>query len=139
MVEQQSLLQERDSMTEGEKKEALGVLAESLQRIKTVDAQIADTTDSQVRAQGYEERYGLVLLALATAWMCGLQVGFRLDEAEPNRFDPEPPGSRWPVVYIELPTGQVSWHMPPHPRDWDGHPTDEKYRRIDAFVEQQGF
>lgn len=42
-----------------------------------------------------------------------------------------------PVVYIELPTGQVSWHMPEHPRAWDGHSTSLKYRRIRQFVDGQ--
>jgi hypothetical protein len=49
------------------------------------------------------------------------------------------------VVYLELPTGQVSWHI--HERDrpmfgylrlekrfWDGHSTDEKYGRLAAYV-----
>lgn len=44
-------------------------------------------------------------------------------------------------VYIDLPCGQVSWHyhdshkvyfdhLPPYPGTWDGHDTDEKYRRV---------
>ena len=44
-------------------------------------------------------------------------------------------------VYIDLPTGQVSWHfhdsqahlfahLKPYKGDWDGHDTDEKYRRV---------
>lgn len=44
-------------------------------------------------------------------------------------------------VYIDLPTGQVSWHyhdsqawlfdeLPPYDKPWDGHDTDEKYRRL---------
>jgi hypothetical protein len=47
-------------------------------------------------------------------------------------------------VYIDLPTGQVSWHfhdshahlfadLPSYPKPWDGHDTDEKYRRLDAI------
>ncbi len=50
------------------------------------------------------------------------------------------------VVYINLPTGQVSWHI--HDRDlplfahvggankpgvWDGHTTDQKYKRLAAI------
>lgn len=50
-------------------------------------------------------------------------------------------------VYIELPTGQVSWHfhdseaylfdgLPSVPAVWDGHDTPEKYRRVnEAFIE----
>lgn len=47
-------------------------------------------------------------------------------------------------VYIDLPTGQVSWHyhdshahlfagLPPYAGKWDGHDTAEKYRRLDAL------
>ena len=47
-------------------------------------------------------------------------------------------------VYIDLPSGQVSWHyhdshaalfeaLPTYVGEWDGHDTPEKYRRLDAF------
>lgn len=47
-------------------------------------------------------------------------------------------------VYIDLPSGQVSWHyhdsqahlfadLPPYPKPWDGHTTEEKYRRLAAL------
>jgi hypothetical protein len=47
-------------------------------------------------------------------------------------------------VYIDLPTGQVSWHfhdddahlfdtLPPYAGAWDGHDTAEKYRRLNAL------
>ena len=62
-------------------------------------------------------------------------------ETEANPWDPE-----WfNVVYVELPTGQCSWHI--HDRDlplfaflkrrdvpWDGHTTADKYKRIDQFA-----
>lgn len=49
------------------------------------------------------------------------------------------------VVFIDLPTGQVSWHistsdlhlfshLPRHAgRTWDGHDTPTKYARLDAL------
>jgi hypothetical protein len=48
-------------------------------------------------------------------------------------------------VYIDLPTGQVSWHfhdsqaglfegLPPYEKPWDGHTTEEKYRRLLALL-----
>ncbi len=62
-------------------------------------------------------------------------------------------------VYIDLPTGQVSWHyhdshvylfqdLPPYTKPWDGHTTEQKYERLaglptdalkakDAFIESQ--
>ncbi len=46
---------------------------------------------------------------------------------------------RW-IVYIDLPAGQVSWHihdserewfnLPDYPGVWDGHTTEEKYARL---------
>lgn len=58
---------------------------------------------------------------------------------------PDEDGVVWPVVYITLPTGQVSWHISPSDLDlfkhvaygdekWDGHTTEEKYRRLDALT-----
>ena len=52
-------------------------------------------------------------------------------------------------VYIDLPTGQVSWHfhdshahlfreLPLYAGAWDGHDTPEKYRRVDALSAPQG-
>lgn len=46
-------------------------------------------------------------------------------------------------VFIDLPTGQVSWHfhdreahlfegLPPYTKEWDGHSTPEKYLRVAA-------
>ena len=49
------------------------------------------------------------------------------------------------VCFIDLPTGQVSWHIAlkdlhlfehvprGQGRRWDGHDVDEKYRRLDAL------
>lgn len=71
----------------------------------------------------YAERYLWLMRAAGLAADRGVAVGFRLDPAEPE----------WPVMYFELPTGQVSWHLPQHPKPWDGHTTDEKYARVEAF------
>lgn len=57
--------------------------------------------------------------------------------------DPEEP--EWPVVVIETPAGQMSWHVPRdelpehwregrHSRDWDGHTTREKYDRLERLL-----
>lgn len=77
----------------------------------------------------YDERYPLVLQAMAWASCAGLATGIAIDPEEPD----------WPAVYIELPTGQVSWHMPAHPTPYDGHSTPEKYARIRAYIEQDVF
>lgn len=58
--------------------------------------------------------------------------------------DPLTPG--WPVLYVESPAGQLSWHI--HPDDlwlfdmvpvvdgypWDHHSTTTKYRRFRSVV-----
>ncbi len=48
------------------------------------------------------------------------------------RFDPEEPD--WPVAFIELPTGQISYHLEPHDIAWDKHTTEEKQIRILNYV-----
>lgn len=56
----------------------------------------------------------------------------------------------WPVIYIDSPAGQLSWHIAPEdlrlfkhvpivdPSNpaalWDGHDTEEKYRRLDSLI-----
>jgi hypothetical protein len=79
----------------------------------------------QLDPPDYDNRYPMVLLAVTAAWFCGYQAGFRIEPAEPE----------WPVAYIELPTGQVSWHLPQHPVAYDLHSTSEKYRRVGAFID----
>lgn len=79
-------------------------------------------------AKGYEMRAQLVWDTVSIAGKLGYKVGVRLDPAEPE----------WPVVFIELPTGQVSWHMQQYPTPWDGHTTEQKYERIRQFVEGKG-
>jgi hypothetical protein len=73
----------------------------------------------------YQRRQWLVYHALELSSLIGYPTGIGMDDKEPD----------WPVVYIELPTGQVSWHMPPHPVPYDGHTTREKYSRCRLFSE----
>lgn len=57
--------------------------------------------------------------------------------------DPDEPD--WPVLYMTLPSGQVSWHIAPADMDlfghvpagkaeWDGHDVVEKYGRLDEHT-----
>jgi len=60
--------------------------------------------------------------------------------------DPDEPD--WPVVIIEAPGGQMSWHVSPDDvhmfdhveptnrmcRGWDGHSTQEKYDRLERTL-----
>jgi hypothetical protein len=72
----------------------------------------------------YDIRYGLVFAAVHEALQAGYSAGIALDPAQPD----------WPLVYIQLPTGQISWHMPGFPSPYDGHTTEEKYQRIREFA-----
>lgn len=72
-------------------------------------------------------------LALARGWA----VGVGIDPAEPD----------WPVLYVDTPEGQVSWHLPAvevdvkawprYPGQWDGHSVDEKRRRLSRLLARQ--
>ncbi len=78
----------------------------------------------------YRERAHLIALLAA---LYPSHIGYS-DPAEPD----------WAVVVIESPAGQLSWHIAPGDMDlfahvqptsricrgWDGHCTDEKYRRL---------
>lgn len=52
----------------------------------------------------YDDRNWSVIRAVYLARLAGYQAGFRFDPDEPE----------WPVAFIELPTGQVSWHIAQH-------------------------
>jgi hypothetical protein len=84
-----------------------------------------DKADHEVPPD-YDLREQLVYLALSTAKGAGIECGFRIDPSE----------TEWPVAYIELPTGQVSWHMPQHPREYDRHTSEQKYERIAAWLNE---
>ena len=78
----------------------------------------------EMNDQNYEMRNKLVMTAVAMAVWLGLDAGFRVDPTEPE----------WPVAFIQLPTGQVSWHLPQFQMAWDGHSTEEKYQRVNEFI-----
>lgn len=60
--------------------------------------------------------------------------------------DPQSP--QWPVLYVESPEGQLSWHIDPHDLHgfqhvpvvqdypWDKHSTELKYERIRKLVQK---
>ena len=77
------------------------------------------------KAGDYKERNEFVLYAIIAAHSLDYPAGFRIDPAEPE----------WPVAFIELPTGQVSWHLQQHAHPWDGHTTEEKWARCHQYAE----
>lgn len=80
------------------------------------------------QVKDYDARHGLVLHALALAAALGYPTGFGVDPNDEER----------PVVaYLELPGGrQLSWHMRTHAFPYDGHTTEEKYRRVKEFADE---
>jgi hypothetical protein len=75
-------------------------------------------------AKDYELRNKGIVTAMALCIQMGIPAGIRLDPSEPE----------WPVVYMQLPTGQVSYHIPQFDTAWDNHTTEEKNERIETFV-----
>lgn len=75
----------------------------------------------------YPARYGLVLRALGLAHALGYPCGIGWDDK------PDALAGYRAVVYIDLPTGQTSWHMPEYSGSYDGHSTAEKYARCRAY------
>ena len=52
----------------------------------------------------------------------------------------------WPILYINLPTGQVSWHIPKaditgtfpeYQKEWDGHNVECKRKRLVEFIKSE--
>ena len=52
----------------------------------------------------------------------------------------------WPILYIDLPTGQVSWHIPKaditgtfpeYLKGWDGHDVECKRKRLVEFIKNE--
>lgn len=93
---------------------------------------VADLINDKNAAYG--ERNKIVAALARFAHASGYTVGIGADKAEP---DPLFRG----VVFIDLPTGQVSWHfhrdetalfaeLPAYLGGYDGHSTPEKYNRL---------
>jgi hypothetical protein len=72
----------------------------------------------------YDNRNLMVYEAIALAQRCGYKAGIRFDPKEPE----------WPVAFIELPTGQISYHLPQHVKEWDNHSSEEKRLSILEYV-----
>jgi hypothetical protein len=89
----------------------------------------------------YKERNKCVALIAKMAKVLGYSVGMGKHPEEDESWDRE-----WMnIVYIDLPVGQISWHI--HDSDlelfsflseydgqWDGHTTEEKYERLEKFL-----
>lgn len=89
---------------------------------------------SSTLQDAYYDR-NLVVQALAKlAILAGYTVGIKIDPEEPN----------WPILFMDLGTGQMSWHLPKdealrsfpvYNQPWDHHDLEEKRARLKCFIE----
>jgi hypothetical protein len=91
------------------------------------------TTQSSTLEDAYFDRNQAVMAMAKLAMQQGYEVGLRYDPNEPD----------WPVLMIDLPTGQVGWHLPKneitgdwpvYEKNWDQHTLEEKRNRIKNFI-----
>jgi hypothetical protein len=91
------------------------------------------------RDAAYTERNKLVVLLAHLYRFKGRSAGRSMDSAETVGWQN--------VVLIDLPTGQVSWHIGDHDlkasgaldlpffgAEWDGHTNEQKWKRIEELV-----
>ena len=119
-----------------------GVINDYIDKLKAERAEVArlqarERELKSVADGAYAER-NQVVAAMAKM---GLTLGWSVGTA---RTAIEGWGPEWQgCVYVDLPTGQASWHyhdreahffadLPPYPYDWDGHTTRMKYDRLAA-------
>ncbi|SKB96591.1 hypothetical protein SAMN05660750_03294 [Bosea thiooxidans] len=106
-----------------------------LDALSAKDRELAEARATKDGA--YAERNQCVALIAKFAWAHGCRVGIAKTAIE--GWDEAWHG----CVYIDLPTGQVSWHyhdsdahlfdfLAPYQGEWDGHSTPEKYARVNA-------
>lgn len=106
-----------------------------LATLRTENIRLTEAKDS-----AYQERDKLVA-ALSKLFPASLERHPQEEEWEDDW--------RW-IVFIDLPTGQASWHIHDSElpmfehlprlagRKWDGHTNEEKYRRLAALLSISG-
>jgi len=90
------------------------------------------------RDSACSERNFLVSVLAEFAKRCGYRTGVAVDPSAHPGFQT--------VIYIDLPTRQVSWHisdsgakdihLEPYPGTWDGHTSKEKYARFNTLAHE---
>ncbi len=94
-----------------------------------------NNTQSSTKDEAYFDRNQAVLAMAKLAMQQGYNVGIKTDPDEPD----------WPVLMIDLPTGQVGWHLPKeeiigewpaYKKEWDKHTLDEKRNRMFEYLKE---
>lgn len=92
-----------------------------------------DAAYQSVPTEAYADRNQAALAFAKLAMLRGWRVGLAVDPKEPH----------WPLLYVDTPMGQVSWHLPKaevvgnwpeYSAVWDGHSVGEKRRRLTAMT-----
>ncbi len=92
------------------------------------------TDQSSSLHDAYFDRNQSVMAFARLALKLGYHVGLKTDPDEPD----------WPVLMIDLPGGQVGWHLPEdeiigdwpeYSGEWDGHSLKEKRKRLKTLIE----
>lgn len=115
-------------------------------------------TTSETLGEVYEDRNALALAFAKLVHkyrLVDLSVGYQSDTGflesnyralwQPDQGD-DADADEWAILYVELPTGQASWHVPKQlvestsiPRqnhvEWDGHTREEKNDRLQEFAD----
>lgn len=95
--------------------------------------EIMEKFQSDSLGEAYFDRNQAAMALAKLAQVQGMKVGLRIDPKEPD----------WPVLMIDLPTGQVSWHLPKnevvgqfqeYDQPWDGHDLDVKRKRMKDYI-----
>lgn len=104
------------------------ILAETLAHIEVIDPSSPEHEPADFPDMDEQERYAQrnngVVVCVGAAGSLGYPCGFV--------NDPDTPG--YVIAFIELPTGQVSWHLPEFAAPWDGHDTATKYVRTQSYI-----
>ncbi len=95
------------------------------------------TNQSSSIDDAYFDRNQAVMALGRMALSLGYKAGIVDDPQEPH----------WPVLMIDLPTGQVGWHLPEkeilgqwpsYDGKWDGHTLEQKRARLAEFIQGKG-
>jgi hypothetical protein len=122
-----------------EREYTLESLKRGLEVIQRTDPSSKETFDPIFEAteqEYYDYRNFLIHEAIVAAKINGLKAGFLIHQPITDIID-QNWDYRWGVVaYIELPTGQVSWHLESPDIIYDGHNYVDKMNRINEFIKE---
>lgn len=118
---------------------ALSLLQDTLYVIEKVDPSSFtfefEDDDKNDKQYYYDMRNNRIYDAVYYARLAGLKAGFCIHTPVTDIIE-KGWDYRWGVVaYIELPTGQVSWHIESPDIQYDGHNYQDKHDRIVEFKE----